>query len=122
MSQCDYIKYKRVANELKNQAASMSPAQYTQYKEFTLENTIVNTKQTNNQLALSGRHPIFGMEKKVTNCPTFTICKNTNSRARHGRLFRNVMFNPKEDYDVSMNAYVKSPNECWACVGCAKCK
>ena len=48
MSQSDYIKYKRLANELKNQAENLDPVidsgKYIGYKSFTLENTILNTK------------------------------------------------------------------------------
>ena len=42
MSQGDYIRYKRLANELRNQSENLPPViesgQYINYKAFTLEN------------------------------------------------------------------------------------
>ena len=82
MSQSDYIKYKRVATVLREneQPPVMEPHNYVDFKQFALVNTIVNTKPVTNQLSLSGEQIIFGIHKVVNKCPTFPLCKNTNTR------------------------------------------
>jgi hypothetical protein len=86
MSQSDYLKYKRIATILKvdNTTTKQPPVftsqDYLNFKEFTLENTIVDTKLRYNALTVSGDVLIMGMNKDVSNCATFTMCKNTNSR------------------------------------------
>lgn len=88
MSQSDYIKYKRVQRELKefNQTPAKIPnvlnsGQYISYKEYSLENTIINTKDIYNNL-IDGNVPVvFGMVKKcASNSPTFTLCRGTETR------------------------------------------
>lgn len=82
MSQSDYIKYKKISTELKNNKLPtiLDPHNYSSYKEYALENTIQNTKFTYNQLQPANKTVIFDIEKKVTNCPTFLICSGTNAR------------------------------------------
>ena len=84
MAQSDYLKYKRVSNQLKIDGQRFSPIldaqDYVNYKEYKLENTIINTQKTFNQLLPTGRQPVFGMEKVVTNCPSFIVCSGTNNR------------------------------------------
>ena len=91
MSQSDYIKYKRVAVELKNQAKNLAPVigagQYVDYKAFTLENTIINTKQDYKKLTPSNSVNVFGMQINTpSNCSTFTLCTGTNSRVNRKPL------------------------------------
>lgn len=84
MSQSDYIKYKKMSTELKRMnklEPILESNQYISYKNYALENKIQNTKITYNQLLLPNRTQIFNMEKKVTDCPVFTTCLNTNLRA-----------------------------------------
>jgi hypothetical protein len=86
MSQSDYLKYKRVATILKvdNNTSKQPPVfasqDYVNFKEFTLENTIVNTKLRYNHLTVSGDVLIMNMNKVVGNCATFPVCQNTNLR------------------------------------------
>ena len=83
MSQSDYLKYKRISTELKINKLSnvFSPSDYVGYKEYSLENTIYNTKIRYNQLKPSNKTIVFNMEKtKNSDCPTFITCKNTNTR------------------------------------------
>ena len=82
MSQSDYIKYKKTSQELKinKLPAVLEPDDYISYKEYALENSIKNTKLNYNQLQPPNKTIVLGMEKTVTNCPTFITCKNTNTR------------------------------------------
>ena len=86
MSQSDYLKYKRVStrlrvdNDITNQPPVFASATLTQNQQYALSNSITNTKPRYNQLVPSGRQPVFNMEKTVTNCPTFPVCKDTNTR------------------------------------------
>lgn len=86
MSQSDYLKYKRVSTRLRvdndttNQPPVFASATLTQNQQYALSNSITNTKLRYNQLVPSGSQPVFSMEKVVTNCPTFPVCKDTNTR------------------------------------------
>ena len=86
MSQSDYLKYKRVATILKvdNNKAKQPPVfasqDYVNFKEFSLENTIVSTNLRYNRFTVSGDVYILGMNKLVGNCATFPVCKNTHLR------------------------------------------
>ena len=84
MSQSDYIKYKRLANELKNQAENLDPVidsgKYIGYKSFTLENTILNTKLSYAKLQPANSVNVFGIQINNPSCTTFQLCRGTNSR------------------------------------------
>ena len=91
MSQSDYIRYKRIANELRNQAENLSPVidsgKYIDYKAFTLENTILNTKLSYTKLQPSSSVNVFGMQiNNPSNCASFTLCRGTNSRVNRRPL------------------------------------
>jgi len=106
MSQSDYIKYKRVATELKNTKEVLpvfESQDYTEYKEFSLENNITNTKTLYNQLIPPGKKIIFDMEKTTNSCPTFIICQNTNQRPNRVPMSK-VYFTP-----IPIPSYVKQP-------------
>jgi hypothetical protein len=86
MSQSDYIQHKRLSvmvKDLANQQPVLDSEDYTQFKQYTLENTITTSKPTLNQLTQPNYQKIFGMEKKVSSCPNtqFNVCKNTNQRS-----------------------------------------
>ena len=84
MSQGDYIRYKRVAQELKVQSKLPSvfdSGKYTNYKEFSIENTVVNSTTEYDRVIPVNTRIVFGMERpKATACPTFELCNNTNLR------------------------------------------
>jgi len=84
MAQSDYLKYKRISNELKINGQNLTPVlasqDYLNYKEYALENSIVNTKTIFNRITPTGRQPVFNMDKVVTNCPGFIVCSSTNTR------------------------------------------
>lgn len=84
MSQSDYIKYKRVAQELKVQS-KLSPildaGKYMEYKEFSLENSITSDSARYDKLIPIGIPVVFGMERSCASaCPEFLVCRNTDSR------------------------------------------
>jgi hypothetical protein len=95
MSQSDYLKFKRISTELKVGKLDpiFNPEDYLSYKEFSLENSIQNTKLTYNQLLLPNRTKIFNMEKMVNSCPSFNACKNTNLRTNR-KLMLSSQINP----------------------------
>lgn len=83
MSQSDYIKLKRTVTNLKEQAkhdAVYKSTDYTTFKEYSLEKTITNLKPTFNQLRVPGTKTIFDVEKKVSDCPSFSLCSGTQAR------------------------------------------
>jgi hypothetical protein len=85
MSQSDYLKYKRVSTQLRVDTNNKQPPvfeskNYLDFVEYNLENTITNKKVIYNMLTPSGEQIVFNMEKKVSNCPSFIGCKNTNAR------------------------------------------
>lgn len=83
MSQSDYLKYKKISTELKSLSkmdSILDTNQYTDYKNYSLENKIQNTKISYDKLIPTGKIMILNMEKKVTNCPTFPTCTNTVNR------------------------------------------
>jgi len=88
MSQSDYIKQKRNAANLKEQAKHdpvYKSTDYTDFKEYSLEKTITSIKPTYNQLRMPGTNTIFDIEKKVSNCPSFTVCPGSGTEDRANR-------------------------------------
>ena len=88
MSVSDYIKYKRVGTQLRDilpNSKKQSPAvfddqMYIDFKQYTIENTILDSKLVENSLIPAGSTVVFDVLKSVTNCPQFPVCKNTNTR------------------------------------------
>lgn len=85
MSQSDYLKYLKVSTQLsldasKNQPPVFNPSTYLNYKEYVLQNTIINTSITYNLIRPTEEILIFDIERNPTNCPTTNECINTNNR------------------------------------------
>jgi hypothetical protein len=84
MSISDYLKYKRVTNELKQIAKYppvLSAADYTDFKEFAIEKQLAyvnNTQGYNSPVNNNGS--IFGMSLKTSGCATFPLCRQTQTR------------------------------------------
>jgi hypothetical protein len=114
MSQSDYLKYKRVSTELKiNDQPRVFPTQeYIDYKQYSMENATKNTKITYNQLIPPNRKIIFNMEKKTSSCPTFIICKSTNTRTNRVPMSQ-VYFTPRP-----VPTYVKQPSTAKTACNC----
>ncbi len=90
MSQSDYIKRKRVAEELKEQT-KLTPViesgQYIKFKEFSLQNSILHNKLQYQKITPLNGINVFGIQLETSqNCPTFEICKETNYRANRKAL------------------------------------
>jgi hypothetical protein len=95
MSQSDYLKSKRISTQLRidNQidagmTATNQPPLFTSndlqnYKQYALTNTIVNTKPTLNRLTPKLRQRVYDMDKVVSGCPSFIVCKDTQNRNNH---------------------------------------
>jgi hypothetical protein len=96
MSQSDYIKYKKTSNKLKynDYGAVFHTGEYIDLKQYSLENSITNSKLTLNQLTPTSSKRIFNMEKRTANCPTFPICNATNVRTNRKPML-NVYFTPQ---------------------------
>jgi len=91
MSQGDYIRYKRLANDLRNQSENLPPViesgQYINYKAFTLENTILSNKLTHTKIIPPSSVNVFGIQRNnPSSCSTFILCSGTNSRANRRPL------------------------------------
>jgi hypothetical protein len=108
MSQSDYIQRKKISKELTTTNQSKFPhvldsENYTLYKQYSLENSIVNTSKQFNQIVPSGAKMVFGMEiNRTDTCPNFLLC-NTQNRVNHTNIHP-IAFNT----NVSTNLpYVK---------------
>ena len=90
MSQSDYIRYKKTGIQLKINKLDpiLNNQDYIAYTDYNLENTVTNSKINYNHLAVPNTQNVFNMERPhVTNCPTFKLCKNTNTRPNRVKLF-----------------------------------
>ena len=119
MSQSDYIRYKRIAVELHNQEKNLAPViksgQYTDYKAFTLENSILSNKQSFTKLIPPSSVNVFGMQiNNPSNCSTFTLCSGTNSRVNRKKLL-NVYSVAKPLNTVSIHSTPDKLNICKYC-------
>ena len=93
MSQSDYLKSKRISTQLRidnekvngvtNQPALFTSQDLQNYKQYALTNTIINTKPTLNRLTPKLRQRVYDMDKVVSNCPSFIVCKDTQDRNNH---------------------------------------
>lgn len=83
MSQSDYIKHKRIATELVYQTELppvLDSGAYTSYFGYHLENTIIDTKPTLDQLIPSASQLVFNMKLQTKYCQDFIGCIKTNTR------------------------------------------
>ena len=99
MSQSDYLKYLKVSTQLsldasKNQPPVYNPSTYLNYKEYVLQNTIINTSITYNLIKPTEEILIFDIERNPKNCPNTNECINTNKRLNRIPM-SNVYFTPK---------------------------
>ena len=83
MSQSDYITYKRTQNIWNNGKLPpiFDPSTYTSLVDYSLENTVLNTKLSYSQLIPLNTQNIFSMEKsRSLYCVSFPVCSETNER------------------------------------------
>ena len=96
MSQGDYIKRKQVAQTLRADGlhtpnrfpAIFSSQDLLDYQQYQIVNNDSNTKINYNLITPTGKKIIFDIERNVANCPTFVVCKDTNTRPN--RVLRTV--------------------------------
>jgi len=116
MSQSDYLRYKKLSTELKKNHYDETPVfntqDYTELKQYSLGNTLSNSKNCYNQLVPNGRKRIFDMEKKVSNCPTFIICNGTDARSNRVPM-GDIYYTPKY-----VGSYVKQPSNAKTACNC----
>ena len=84
MSQSDYIRHKRISNELVEQGKLMpvlNAQQYTNYKEYSLENTIYSSTLSYNKIIPANTPVVFDIQYNNANtCPPFVLCSGTENR------------------------------------------
>lgn len=87
MSQSDYLQRKKMGTMLTQDNQSkmqktLDSTHYTLFKQYSLENTIVNKSNTYNQMVRPNALTIFDMEVvQPDQCPQFETCRNTQDRA-----------------------------------------
>jgi hypothetical protein len=107
MSQSDYLKHKKTAHILKENKLPpiLNGNDYVSYTRFQITNTVENVGETNyGELIPPGKKKIFGMELNVSNCPSFILCSNTDTRSNR-ELLKGIYSDPKPYRPV----YVKQP-------------
>jgi hypothetical protein len=83
MSQSDYIKHKKIATELLYQTdlpPVLNSGDYTSFFGYHLENTIIDTKPTLDQLVPSASQLVFNIKLQTKYCQDFSGCILTNKR------------------------------------------
>jgi hypothetical protein len=131
MSQSDYIKYKKVSTVLSvdnrsthnNLKPVLNSQDYADYKEHVLENTVINNKIVYRRVVPSTVQVVLDMEKKkslvqnmgtsLSNCPSFLLCKNTNTRKNRISLLGSL-FTPTPQ---PLN-WQQTKNASWKKTGC----
>jgi len=96
MSQGDYIKRKQVAQTLRADGlntpnrfpAVFSSQDLLKYQQYQVINNDSNTNINYNLITPAGKTIVFDIERNVANCPTFVVCRNTNTRPN--RVLRTV--------------------------------
>jgi len=142
MSQSDYIKYKKDFTVLSIDASLnflpvINSQNYTDYKGFVLENTVIPTvnhpkkiiynsiQNPNSQIVfdmIKNKSKVENMGTKITNCPSFLMCNKTNKRLNKVPLSK-VYFTPtpqpenwkqtKGDNDINIGNLIKTDNSRW---------
>lgn len=82
---------------------------YTLYKQYSLENTIVNTSNVYNTIVHPDHNIVFGIDiSRPTLCPSFNLC-NKELRPNRAVLTDPVAFNPHVSMRTTyVNSYTDS--------------
>jgi hypothetical protein len=109
MSSSDYTKYKRTGTILKNLADEpyvLDASGYTDFMNYNLENKVTNTKIAYNKLIQPNHQIVFNMDRNVVDCPTFTLCTQTNTRSNRERIMSTQAApRPRVKYIKDRNIY-----------------
>jgi len=109
MSQSDYIQYKKTQQVLKDQtkwSAVLEPSNYTSWEKYAIETTVPNTKLRHSRLLPKNTVNVLEMERKISSCPTFTLCSGTNQRPNR---VTNTISVPMPTYRLNK---VNDPTKC----------
>jgi hypothetical protein len=109
MSQSDYIQYKKTQQVLFDQKKLpqiLEPNNYTTFEKYTVETTVPNTKLRHSRLIPTSTVSVLEMDRKTTNCPAFTMCKNTQTRPNR---VLNTISKPEPTYRLNK---IKKPKVC----------
>jgi len=128
MSQSDYIKFLKTAQILQGEATTnhelppvLTPTDYTAFESYNLETTVSNTKNSYSSLLPSANKRIFNIEKKVSTCPSFILCSNTNMRTNRvlnskqlptPTYIKSDKRLPTPRYPTFINSKVYTPSKC----------
>jgi hypothetical protein len=114
MSQSDLLKHKRIGTILKMNKldAIFTNQDYIDFKQYKIENSIENTTTLTTQLVPSGYNLIFGIEKKISECPSFIVCSGTEERPNRVPM-SDFYFTPKY-----IRKYVKQPTTAKSACDC----
>jgi hypothetical protein len=89
MSQSDYIRHKRISNELIEQnklSHVLNARQYTDYKEYSLENTIYSSTISYNKIIQANTPVVFGIQyNRASSCPSFVLYCGTTDTVHNPR-------------------------------------
>ena len=115
MSQSDYIRYKRVNNEMAEMAkfprkmpSILESGKYISYKEYSLENTIVNHIEEYDKLNDPNYPIVFGMVKKcIVSEQNMIMCRGTDKRPHRILVTNTPMFNTPKISDISKQKRMK---------------
>ena len=108
MSQSDYIRYKRVNNEMaemskfpRKMPSILESGKYISYKEYSLENTIVNHTEEYDKLVKPNYPIVFGMVKKcIVPEQNMIMCRDTNQRPNRILVTNTPMFTKPKVNDI----------------------
>jgi hypothetical protein len=117
MSQSDYIERKKVSTKLSGISKTpidngdfpnvLNAQEYTLFSQYQITNTVLNSKLTPNELVAPNRKIVFNMEVLASNnCPSFTLCRNTNTR-QNRVLQRGFVMHNGIPVTVPIQKYVK---------------
>ena len=114
MSQSDYIKFKKTGVKLREQTkhdAVYSSTDYIAFVNYSLEKSITNQKPTYNRLVPSGKQNIFDMELKMSDCPNFKVCTETDDRPNRVPLtaYQSTCFPVMKAPGRTVPRYIKKP-------------
>jgi hypothetical protein len=91
MSSSDYTQFKKTGVILKNlvdEPYVLDDSEYTAFMNYNLENTVTNSKIVYNKLNQPNHQMVFNMDRMNTNCPTFALCRQTNTRPNRKNILR----------------------------------
>jgi hypothetical protein len=118
MSQSDYIRYKRVSARLQdlssnptNTPSIISQSDYTDFTNYTITNTVINTNKNYNELLPPDTTQIFNITvPNPTSCWTYPLCVDTNNRPnRIHPTWTDVSNNLRNIIPILPQKYVKHP-------------